>query len=218
MKAEQFNFPAVKTAGKAIVRYFSELNPWLDFVVIVAPGKQARVMRILSKEMDEYWDQDDLCYGDMVEDALKKAHIRYEIVYHDNNREDQEYEDAWEEYLRTLYAASGLYEAAILEKTNDGFMVRINPAKINKEVKPVYTRDEAAAIVEAFDDILIKNNICIPSPEDDERDEDNMIGLYGTTYWDLVNFVEDCIQDILRQHKAGAKIVENQFSMVFGEL
>lgn len=85
-------------------------------------------------------------------------------------------------------------------------------------MKPVYTRDEAAAIVEAFDDILIKNNICIPSPEDDERDEDNMIGLYGTTYWDLVNFVEDCIQDILRQHKAGAKIVKDQFSTAFGEL
>ena len=44
----------------------------------------------------------------------------------------------------------------------------------------IYTRDEAGLIVEKFEDILSQYDIRIPSSEDDEREEDNMVGLYGS--------------------------------------
>ena len=48
---------------------------------------------------------------------------------------------------------------------------------------PIYTRDEAADIVEMFEKILLDNDISIPSPEDDER------GPHGDTIKDLTEVV-----------------------------
>ena len=61
----------------------------------------------------------------------------------------------------------------------------------------IYTHDEAMLIVEMFEDVLSKYNISIPSDEDDEREEDNMVGLYGSTYSDLFDSVEEKICQLL---------------------
>lgn len=76
----------------------------------------------------------------------------------------------------------------------------------------IYTHDEAMLIVEMFGDVLSKYNISIPSDEDDEREEDNMVGLYGSTYSDLFDSVEENICSILARCKRGEKIIENEFS------
>lgn len=76
----------------------------------------------------------------------------------------------------------------------------------------IYTHDEAMLIVEMFEDVLSKYNISIPSDEDDEREEDNMVGLYGSTYSDLFDSVEEKICSILARCKRGEKIIENEFS------
>lgn len=76
----------------------------------------------------------------------------------------------------------------------------------------IYTHDEAMLIVEMFKDVLSKYNISIPSDEDDEREEDNMVGLYGLTYSDLFDSVEENICSILARCKRGEKIIENEFS------
>ena len=47
--------------------------------------------------------------------------------------------------------------------------------------KKIFTRDEASQIVEMFEYVLAFYNIKVPSPEDDEREPDD-IGLYGSTY------------------------------------
>lgn len=51
--------------------------------------------------------------------------------------------------------------------------------------KTVYTHDEASRIIELFEDILSNNDIIIPSPEDDEKEEDNEAVLYGSVYSEL---------------------------------
>ena len=76
----------------------------------------------------------------------------------------------------------------------------------------IYTHDEAMIIVEMFEDVLSKYNISVPSDEDDEREEDNMVGLYGSTYSDLFDSVEENICSILARCKRGEKIIENEFS------
>ena len=59
--------------------------------------------------------------------------------------------------------------------------------------KEIYTHDEAARLIEIFEDRLIDADIYVPSPEDDERDPDDMVGLYGTTYGDLLEDVENVV-------------------------
>lgn len=60
-------------------------------------------------------------------------------------------------------------------------------------MKTIYTRNEAADIVEIFEDVLSEHDIEVPSDEDDERDEDDMVGLYGSTYYGLLDEIETVI-------------------------
>lgn len=46
----------------------------------------------------------------------------------------------------------------------------------------IFTHDEAARIVELFEDVLDEHGIKVPSPEDDERDPDNEAKLYGSVF------------------------------------
>lgn len=81
-------------------------------------------------------------------------------------------------------------------------------------MKKVYTHDEAARIVEAFEDVLIKNNIRVPSPEDDEREEYDC-GLYGTVFADLMDYVEDILVDLCRINPSDAEIIVGEYSGEF---
>ena len=76
----------------------------------------------------------------------------------------------------------------------------------------IFTHKEAADIVDAFEGVLIANNISVPSPEDDERDKDDKLGLYGSVYDDLLDYVEDKLIFLLEQEKkTDAKIVKHTF-------
>lgn len=76
----------------------------------------------------------------------------------------------------------------------------------------IYTHDEAMLIVEMFEDVLSTYDISVPSPEDDEREPDNMVGLYGSAYSDLLDSVEDKLIEILDKHKRDCEIVQGEFS------
>ena len=76
----------------------------------------------------------------------------------------------------------------------------------------LFTRDEAAAIVEMFEEILCENDVSIPSPEDDERDEGDTLGLYGSVYSDLLDSVEERILQILMRKAMGSEVISGKFS------
>lgn len=63
----------------------------------------------------------------------------------------------------------------------------------------IYSREEAAQIVDLFENVLDKYDIIVPSPEDNERGPDNDAKLYGTTYWNLLDEVEDAIIELLQR-------------------
>lgn len=70
----------------------------------------------------------------------------------------------------------------------------------------IYTRNEAARIVELFEDVLIENGIRIPSPDDEQRDEDNDAPLYGQTYADLLDDVERYLVQFLNRHAKAREV------------
>lgn len=76
----------------------------------------------------------------------------------------------------------------------------------------IYTHDEAMLLVEMFDDILIQYDISVPSPEDDDRDPDNLLGLYGSTYGNLLDAVEDYLIDLLNRHTPSTQVIIDKFS------
>ena len=79
----------------------------------------------------------------------------------------------------------------------------------------IYTHDEAARIVEVFEDILDVYGIRIPSPEDDERDPDNAAALYGSTYSAVFEDVEGLLIELLKRAEAKAIIIPWKFSGIY---
>ena len=80
----------------------------------------------------------------------------------------------------------------------------------NKDI--IYTHDKASQIIEYFEVLLEKHKIKIPSPEDDERDEDNEATLYGSVYSDLLDNIEAVLIEILTKTKDGSDIIPYEFS------
>lgn len=76
----------------------------------------------------------------------------------------------------------------------------------------IYTHDEAARIIEMFESILSEHDVHIPSPEDEDRETDNMAGLYGSTYGDLLDEVECTLIDLLKRAGQGCNVVTYRFS------
>ena len=71
----------------------------------------------------------------------------------------------------------------------------------------IYTHDEAMLIVEMFEETLSRYNIFVPSDDDDDRDKEDLIGLYGSTYSDLLDEVEAKICSLLARCRRGEVII-----------
>ena len=76
----------------------------------------------------------------------------------------------------------------------------------------IYTHDEAARIVDLLEEVLSRYDIHVPSPEDDEREKDNTVGLYGSTYSDLLDQVEAHIIDLIKKAELPHETVTYEFS------
>ena len=72
--------------------------------------------------------------------------------------------------------------------------------------------DEAPRIVECFDEILCRYGIRVPSPEDDEREEENDVALYGSTYGEMLDEVENTLISLLSRAKRGEEIKSYEYS------
>lgn len=75
----------------------------------------------------------------------------------------------------------------------------------------IYTHDEATRILELFEETLHQYDIVVPSPEDDDREEDNAAALYGSTYSDLFDAIENTLIELLNKAQ-DAEIVPYEYS------
>ena len=100
--------------GKFAIRYFSITNKWLDFVVVLKHEEDKDLaIQSVSDAMELYWSEDDLCYGDCVEETLKENGIDdYKIAYHDPYVDPDdpesgydEYEDVWENNIEAAFSS-----------------------------------------------------------------------------------------------------------------
>ena len=87
----------------------------------------------------------------------------------------------------------------------------------SKLFEPIYTRDEAARIVEMFENILVENEISIPSPEDDDREPDDKLGLYGSVYSDLLDSVENALIAIIIRRGPHGDHIKDLNEVITGE-
>lgn len=75
--------------------------------------------------------------------------------------------------------------------------------------KAIYTKDIAVSVIDAFEDLLDKHGIKIPSSDDDDRDYGTSAPIYGTEYGDLSNEIENIIACYLEGK--GIEIIPDTF-------
>lgn len=99
------SWPGVLYEGLSGVRYFSIMNPWIDFVVVFDEDvyPKEKVSAAVNAGMDEYWNRDSEAYGDEVWRALTEAGIRkFAILFHDTENESEEYENEWDFWISEI--------------------------------------------------------------------------------------------------------------------
>lgn len=74
------------------IHCFSDLNPWMDCIVLVNEYDADRAERLIKMAIDRLWDDaTDECYGDLIEHNLADAEIDYAIKY-GISEDDEAYE------------------------------------------------------------------------------------------------------------------------------
>lgn len=113
-----------------------------------------------------------------------------------------------EELTRRFLAAKGRWETPGILLMSDAPRLHKAPDELF-----IYPHDEAASIVEMFEEVLEHYDISVPSPEDDERDPDNNCArLYGSVYSGLLDGVENILVELLRRGAGGARVIPHIFS------
>lgn len=85
------------TIGESYIglRYTCATNDWIDFTVIACKAIQDDVTRIIREVMDEFWESEDGCHGDMIEYALPE-----EVIFYHSSTEDED--EAYDTLLETI--------------------------------------------------------------------------------------------------------------------
>lgn len=83
---------------------------------------------------------------------------------------------------------------------------------MNFDTETLYTHSIAADILDMVEEVLTRYNIKVPSPEDDERDLEDDVGFYGSTYYDLLDDVESYICSVIEKcNGVECNVVKNKF-------
>lgn len=194
-------------------------NAALPYVVL-NEGLASRSVTVYKEYNDEYaYGEEIVCVYQDKEDA--KAHLKSQVESYFKKTWDElekpqvreelgftEDDHFGEEYISFYNGNSCLYwivdEQEVTKKAS-----HCEDSKCSKNT--IYSHDEAARILGLFEDVLESNGIKVPSPEDDDRREDNEAVLYGSVYSDLLEQVEDVLLEIINRTK-NSTVIEYEFS------
>ena len=90
----------VSTNGLSVIRWFSQTNFWQDVAIVVRDEEFEEAKAAVVEGSDIYFEKEDSCYGDEIEEALQRHGIKHYVAYyHSDEDESPEYEDEWEAFL-----------------------------------------------------------------------------------------------------------------------
>jgi len=68
------------------IRYFADMNPWIDFVVFADEKHKSTIRKCILEAIDEFWESDNTCYGDALSKHLLECGLSnkcYILYYED---------------------------------------------------------------------------------------------------------------------------------------
>lgn len=91
------------SGGKVAIHYGSANDPWIEFFAIVAAERMDDAETAVRRAVDEYWESDDQCYGDVVEQGLNEAGIEHRLMLCEYDSANDEPTEAWAVYCDSVY-------------------------------------------------------------------------------------------------------------------
>lgn len=66
---------------KSCIEVCSEMNEWIDCIFLVDKKDEQETVKVLEKAFDDFWDQEDVCYGDWLKEKMEEAGIEFEMFF-----------------------------------------------------------------------------------------------------------------------------------------
>lgn len=86
-------------AGLHVIHCSNCTVPWIDFLVACHPDDEERAQSAIYRGLNEFWEEDDLCYGDAVIHALQKDGIFFYLCFADLTEDEQDTTEAWNDWV-----------------------------------------------------------------------------------------------------------------------
>lgn len=95
------------------VHYAAHTSDWIECFVFTSEENAQEVGDAVRRAMNEYWDSDDLCYGDILEDELEKTGLPFKLVLCNFDDMTDEPTAEWEAYSAAVYQDTTVIEIEI---------------------------------------------------------------------------------------------------------
>lgn len=66
---------------KSCIEVCSEMNEWIDCIFLVNKKDEPEAVKVLDKAFDDFWEQENVCYGDWLKEKMEEAGIEFEIFF-----------------------------------------------------------------------------------------------------------------------------------------
>lgn len=86
------------------IHYASQNNAWIEFFVFVNKKDVDEAEAAARHAMDEYWNSDDLCYGDAIEAEMDRTGPPYRLKMCDFDEMTDEPTDEWKCYCTAVHS------------------------------------------------------------------------------------------------------------------
>lgn len=80
---------------KVAIHYCSDMSPWIEFYTIVDAKDRVAAEAAARRAVNAYWENEDLCYGDVLENELKAAGLEHQTMLCDYDIENDEPTERW---------------------------------------------------------------------------------------------------------------------------
>ena len=95
------------------IHYAANTSDWIECFVFAGEENAQEVGEAVRRAMNEYWDSDDLRYGDILEDELEKTGLPFKLVLCDFGDMTDEPTAEWKAYSAAVYQDTTVIEIEI---------------------------------------------------------------------------------------------------------
>ena len=88
----------VEISKESSIRVQSSMTEWMNVIFLVSKKDEVKAGEVLQRAFDDFWEQEDVCYGDWLKEKMEEAGIEFEMFFGEerNHGADQSEKISWQ--------------------------------------------------------------------------------------------------------------------------